>query len=1707
MGKTQSLKKNNTIFHSVGGMRLACMFLSLIMIISGVIIPRSAFSEVTYFDIDVKVSWVDGEDGAGGRSSFVTVALLANDAPAVDINGDPVPDLVLDSENDWSGTFCDLPEKDASNEAIVYRVRESGLHEGYTPEYFPEYLVWTDYTPEFNIVNVTEKDLLKGRLIVTKQDEETREPLPGAVFTLSSNTDARVYTGTTGADGTYTFIVPCGAYTLKEVKAPAGYMKDDIARIINLVEDSDDTDGVQPGRMSLSGTRKNASQDALGAPLRSAGLPEEPLAWSGFGQNLRWAVTDEGVLYVAPAEGYASGTLPNNTSNRLDIWPWDAIRESITGAVFIDGVETGTNAGRMFENCGNLVSADVSGLDISAAETMRDMFANCTSLEELKGADNLKTTSARLVQRMFQNCTSLESISMPGFYFGKNGQLQIQNMFDGCEALESVVMGGFDEIGVTNNHIMREAFRNCTKLSYLEIGSLADAVQTGGSIDASRMFQNCTSLTSTLAMTGIVTPMLTVDNMYSGCKNITSADLSGISVDGTLGMNSMFSGCSALKTVNFKNTSAHTLNAPSAFDGCESLEEAVFENCTVSWILNANYMFRGCRRLVGLDLSSVSPEDTFMGNYMFQDCYDMLALDLSGLGSFLSRCQMNGIFENLTGLETLLIPNVVMTTPYNVGLRTLYSLDYLDVSNARLYLTRSTDFNSRFFMADGMFLWEPDGNEYSAREIAELIVSSVDGEGVLPKGTYTRKSPMAKGFEKMPFTDYVVTHIRGGDMVTITYPTDGDYQLYKDTDGSIYLYSGAHSPDDWLDDSTDNKYTIEGPVVVTYKDAVSNSSGERFDLKVTIDKFTITNVSEGVNKAINTGGYSGLSDKTFKRTLLFIGADGTFQLANFILTNDAKANPSTASISDGGFKLNSGPSGTYVDINLEVVGAEDDETLLLMVKDLDLGDGFGTYGEGSEGALLREGVDLDSVTIADHTGLRRFKGFGSDYIPDSNGAYITGSGVDGDYSYSRFFAKGSAVDMNFTTTTGNAGDVFLFDTTGSFVPVLFEKVDADTQERSPLEGALLEIFNNNYVYSQWKTTLKPQGVFFRPGEYVIREVYAPNGRKLAENISFKILFNGMVYINGKLWDDPEVIASVVVENSYSVTKEVTVFNKKLTKLTILRPDGMSEQDFWYVVTDSVTGQKTEVCIPVGEDRVTVTNVIAGRTYYVEEMTDWSWRYTADAQMDQAASGSEAFPAGKAVAGIVPVNDPAKNIVAYKGERTDNAWLDGYHRENNLFTLRISDPVTQDTWADHLINNTEKTGRIWSDKSVTTAASTTIKTLDYPGVTVDKSPDADFLVDFSMYSSTVKEDVYTEGSPIQSGGGSDGYVVYTDRLGEYMTLEDVNALVLGGGVFRDPVRTVDGDKVTYTFAGSVQSNLTGGQVPLSELIIEVEKGGSLRDGDVVTVKVPESLVPLREFDVRVDSEGKATMAINRVRPLHLFYSTTVKPELKDYLRGDRDALTGPEVNDWQAYVADPDNLGEGGRTVVFRDSIWSGDCNVGDTTVSFKPSASNHYYYFMNDTPVKDVNGKKLTGYDETSKAQLIADIEADPGNFNFYVYHYEFYDARLSTGQMPTTGVYYDARKVSDTRGAKYTFADVDPAVLDDFLNNSLEWITEGTGGSWHIKSGSLKEINRHFQDADKEENRTGTADTVYRSTIDSDGVVTDYLGNCGLVFVDYKIS
>lgn len=316
-----------------------------------------------------------------------------------------------------------------------------------------------------------------------------------------------------------------------------------------------------------------------------------------------------------------------------------------------------------------------------------------------------------------------------------------------------------------------------------------------------------------------------------------------------------------------------------------------------------------------------------------------------------------------------------------------------------------------------------------------------------------------------------------------------------------------------------------------------------------------------------------------------------------------------------------------------------------------------------------------------------------------------------------------------------------------------------------------------------------------------------------------------------------------------------------------------------------------------------------------------------------------------------------------------------------------------------------------------------------------------------------------GYPTETSEGFEhetGYITFDDQLGDYMQVTDLSKLVHNGTVYGCKSKTTDGNVDTYHFSGDAHSGLAAAD--LKDVVITVTRSNDAAVGDKVQVKVPASLIPLRNFAIDL---AKDTMSVSNTTPISVLYSSGVKPAALDLLENPDDAMkTYMEKN--------TDATGK----VSFYANKWTGK-ETGDVVATFEPAAGNSYYYFTQDTPIY------------TDEACTVPAKSVEKGSTYYYKHNYYAMD---------------NGKPVAKTAHVSF------PGDAAEKVEGSIAW---DSTGACYFKSGTPRLTYINELHKVKEENRTGTAADVLNpkwSGIEqssAETLINAHLGNNGKLSVD----
>ena len=339
--------------------------------------------------------------------------------------------------------------------------------------------------------------------------------------------------------------------------------------------------------------------------------------------------------------------------------------------------------------------------------------------------------------------------------------------------------------------------------------------------------------------------------------------------------------------------------------------------------------------------------------------------------------------------------------------------------------------------------------------------------------------------------------------------------------------------------------------------------------------------------------------------------------------------------------------------------------------------------------------------------------------------------------------------------------------------------------------------------------------------------------------------------------------------------------------------------------------------------------------------------------------------------------------------------------------------------------------------------------------------------FQEISNEINSGTGTPTETIDGMANKSGYITFTDELGAYMQVDGFKTLIFADKEFSLRSKKTDGLVDTYAYEG------TGGNAlypdgNVKDIVVQVKRSNDLAKGDIVTVKIPASLIPLRNFKVE-SNDGAANMGIDEAYPLRIFYGVSIKPGVRNAV------LSGTADDALRAYIKN--NSDEGGKT-AFYSNLYDG-ANVegnkllGNTTATFVPSKVNSFYYFTEDT----------TLYTDGACAQP---LRTEPVSGETYYYKRAYY------------------KQNADGKTATKDWA------ITQFKGANFDALTTYWGkapdGTYFIKAGSPRLTRIDALTLGKEENLTGTATEVINprwDNINNPYEINVNLGNNGKLSVE----
>ena len=288
---------------------------------------------------------------------------------------------------------------------------------------------------------------------------------------------------------------------------------------------------------------------------------------------------------------------------------------------------------------------------INTNSNYANMFSNLLNIESIT-INNMLNDSLNNISYMFFNCQNLKSFILTG----KNNNYQIidaTKMFYNCSSLTSV---SFKNIYKTNGINISYIFYNCYKLTYIHFSSEMKVN------DMNNMFYNCSSLEFIDLSNFHSVNEVNVSFLFYNCHNLVSFKETN-TIFSINDMSYMFYNCSKIDSFNLNNFKiGSSTNMSFLFYNCNNLSN-------IEWISgmdhssipsDMNNMFYNCTSIISINLPFYEGNENINMSRMFYNCNNLTNIEFQNTNPYYPN-DMHEMFFNCSSLESLDLRNKIIT--------------------------------------------------------------------------------------------------------------------------------------------------------------------------------------------------------------------------------------------------------------------------------------------------------------------------------------------------------------------------------------------------------------------------------------------------------------------------------------------------------------------------------------------------------------------------------------------------------------------------------------------------------------------------------------------------------------------------------------------------------------------------------------------------------------------------------------------------------------------------------------------------------------------------------------------------------------------------------------------------------------------------------------------------------------------------------------
>ena len=324
---------------------------------------------------------------------------------------------------------------------------------------------------------------------------------------------------------------------------------------------------------------------------------------------------------------------------------------------------------------------------------------------------------------------------------------------------------------------------------------------------------------------------------WAGNTSITSVKInSGVKADD--GLYGMFQNCTGLKTANLSaldTSDAKTF--ANMFNNCSNLTTVNLSGCNTSKVTDMSYMFGLCVRLTSITFgSSFNTSNVTNMQGMFNVCHSLKTLDVSKFNTA-KVTDMKHMFWKCWSLTLLDISNFDTS-------KVTDNSEVLEYVTA-FKLGAKTRFYKKYGGALGKGTWKKDNKTlYNVNGIYSLMEKGTQA------GTYKRVSEVSDLVTVNQQVKYKIEKIKNDKM-----PTPSGSSSFSSSGNVLYLK--VHN---W--NKTGTK-TISGSCTVKFPSAVTDVSGNKYTLAVTVSNVKFTGVDGSGGSPYASGNQMALYKEEF----------------------------------------------------------------------------------------------------------------------------------------------------------------------------------------------------------------------------------------------------------------------------------------------------------------------------------------------------------------------------------------------------------------------------------------------------------------------------------------------------------------------------------------------------------------------------------------------------------------------------------------------------------------------------------------------------------------------------------------------------------------------------------------------------------------------------------------------------------------------------